>query len=339
MDRESIISKVKIKLDEVTPPGVDLPFDDFIGPILDECAKEVAEICPLHLLSPVSIANVITGQLGVEKIIDWITTTSPHEYETFISSGKNITLAVNAVGTMGSCYTNTPIPVTIGKIYLITIDLTINSGVAPWLTLVFIPYQQLVAGINHIYITIPIGADEGDYFLGLEGETEFDTSARNFSATCSMKETNTDNADGGTIFVNNKCYIPKPADFLRLYEMKFPLWVKSVREITKPDSDAGKIQDNPYLASGIGRPTVILTTTWPTGGSLREYLVCGKVASLSIPIALYVKIPKPETLPDQLIDSLTWLAAGKVSQIGGRGDLAQGLTQQYHNSLTQLAKA
>jgi hypothetical protein len=185
---------------------------------------------------------------------------------------------------------------------------------------------------------------------GITGETAYNgdfTITAKTDTSISYALTNTDEAEVActtgiitykTIFVDNKAYIRKPADFLRLYEMKFPLWQKTVRETVKPGSDAGKNQDNPYLVSGIGRPTVIIQTTMPTGGYRGDYLVCGKVESLSIPVALYVKIPTPETLPDQLIDSLTWLTASKVLQISGRGDLAQGLMQQYGLSLTQLAK-
>lgn len=274
MDRESIISKVKIKLDEVTPPGVNLPFDDFIGPILDECAKEVAQIAPLHLLSPVSMV--------------------------FNSINRKIDTNVATIGLLGT------------HPYLVNDQVTV-SGITTHLeyngdfTITAITSTSISYALTHINENLT--ADTGGIITYK------------------------------TIFTADKAYIPKPADFLRLYELKFPLWVKPVRETTKPDSDAGKIQDNIYLASGIGRPTVIIMTTMPAGGSLGEYLVCGKVASSSVPIALYVKIPKPETLPVQLIDSLTWLSASKVSQIGGRGDLAQGLNSQYQNSLTSLAKA
>jgi hypothetical protein len=140
------------------------------------------------------------------------------------------------------------------------------------------------------------------------------------------------------IFADNKCYIPKPSDFLRLYEIKFPLWQRTVREVQKPGSNACKIIENNYLTSGIGRPTVILQTTMPTGGTLQEYLVCGKVASVATPIALYIKIPVPETLPEQLIDSLVWLCAAKILSISKEFDSAKIAMEQFGNSLTSLSK-
>lgn len=272
MNREGIYQKVKIKMDEVTPAGVDLPFDDLIGPILDECAKEVAQVAPLHLLSPFSMVSKT-----LTRMID-------------------ANIATLKIGTH---------PFLVGEVVTIsgiTIELEHNGD----------------------YTLIAVTADSISYALTHADELE--------------------TADTGgivtykTIVTGNKAYITKPQDFLKLYEMKFPLWQKTVRETIKPGSGKGDHQDNPYLASGIGRPTVMLQTTTPTGGTYGEYLVCAKVEVAATPIAMYIKIQKPEELPEQLIDSLTWLAAAKVVQIGGRVDLAQGLNQQYQLSLTQLAK-
>jgi hypothetical protein len=274
MEREGIITKVKVKMDEVTPPGVELPFDDLIGPILDECSREVAEIAPLHLLSPISMVNG-----SVSRKVD----------------------------------TNVA---------------TIGLGVHPYLVGDIVSISGFVADVTY----------NGDYTI-----TAITESSISYALT-HIDETETADTAGTvtykTIFTNDKAYIAKPLDFLRLYEMKFPLWQKPVRETTKPGTIEGNIQDNPYLASGIGRPSVIIQTNYPTGGTLRDYLICGKVETSTIPsVALYVKNPLPEALPDLLIDSLTWLAAAKVLQVSGRLDLAQGLIQQYQNSLTQLAKA
>jgi len=274
MEREGIVTKVKLKMDEITPPGVDLPFDDLVGPILDECAKEVAEVAPLHLLSPISM----------------ICQSTKREIDT------NIAIITFANGH----------PFKVGD-------------------------QISVSG----FIAEP--SYNGDFVI-----TAITTTSISYALT-HTDEAETSDTTGivtfKTIFTENKAYIVKPTDFLKLYEIRFPLWQNTVRVTTKPGTDSGKAQDNPYLKSGIGRPSVLLQTTYPTGGSLRDYLVCGRVEAATIPsVALYVQIPKPEELPEQLIDSLTWLAAAKVVQIGGRLDLAQGLNQQYQLSLTQLAK-
>ena len=83
----------------------------------------------------------------------------------------------------------------------------------------------------------------------------------------------------------------------------------------------------------------MMLSTQPTGYPYAEYLVCARVDAAATPVALYVKELKPEEMPELLIDTLTWLAASKVLQIGGRADLAQGLYQQASLSLTQLSRA
>lgn len=55
MDRNGLINLVKIKLDEFTPTGVDLPFNNYIDPILEECAVEVLEQAPLGLITPANL--------------------------------------------------------------------------------------------------------------------------------------------------------------------------------------------------------------------------------------------------------------------------------------------
>lgn len=276
MERAGILTKVKIKLDEVTPPGVDLPFDDFIGPILDECAREIAEVAPLHLLSPMTMV------LGTTK-------------RKIINNVATLTL----------------------------------SGSHPYLVGDIVTVSGIIGepSYNGDFAITVITEDSISYALDHTGESE----TAETSGIVTYK----------TIFTSDKAYIPKPSDYLRLYEMKFPPWQKTIRETTKPDSDAGKMQDNDYLKSGIGRPTVVIKTTMPAGGTLKEYLVCAKVETavpVPVPVALYVQIPLPETLPDQLIDSLTWLAAAKVLQVSGIIDKAQATMQQYQSSLTQLAR-
>ena len=76
--RLSIINAVKAKIDEIIPegegvqfslettPNVSNPYDIFINVILDECAKELLLIAPIHILVPklvlpVSPATTISG--------------------------------------------------------------------------------------------------------------------------------------------------------------------------------------------------------------------------------------------------------------------------------------
>lgn len=55
MDRSGLINMVKIKLDEYTPEGVTLPFDEYISPLLDESARDIILNAPLYLFIPTPI--------------------------------------------------------------------------------------------------------------------------------------------------------------------------------------------------------------------------------------------------------------------------------------------
>jgi len=275
MNREGILNMVHIKMDEFTPPGVDLPFDDFIGPILDECAKEIAEVCPLHLLIPVPMVCYTTKR-KIDTNIATLTFNSSHNFQ--LGSVVNI------------------------------------SGITTHLE------------YNGTFTITAVTTDSISYALTHADETE----ATDTGGIVMFK----------TIFTDNKAYISKPSDFLRLYALRFPLWQRTVIETTKPDTDAGRNQDNPYLASGIGRPSVVIKTAMPTGGSMGEYLICGKVETSTIPsTALYIKIKAPEELPDSLIPALSYLAAAKVLAISKEFDLAKSAMDQYGLSLTQLAQS
>ena len=68
MERAALINIVKVKLDEFSPGDIGLPFDDYIGPMLDESAREVLERAPLHLLSPAAIPTSGTTFLMTRHI-------------------------------------------------------------------------------------------------------------------------------------------------------------------------------------------------------------------------------------------------------------------------------
>ena len=273
MNREGIITKVKIKLDEVTPEGIDLPFDDIIGPILDECAKDVARSAPLHFFIPVSMFH------------------------------KTLTRKINSnVATLG-----------------LSVAHSFKAGDI-----------VSVSGITTHF--------EYNGTFALTAVTETDIS---YSLTHN-DETQTSDTGGTVSFPmifsssESKYYITVPSDYLRLYEIKFPAWHNSVREPVRVGSLKGKMDDNSYLQSWNGLPSVVIKSVEPPGGILNRYLVCAKVMVNTNPVALYVRIPAPETLPEDLIDALTWLASSKVLQISGEAEKASGAMQQYALSIATL---
>jgi hypothetical protein len=203
MERSGLIDKVKINLDEYTPDGVSLPFDDYIGPVLDECATSLLKAAPLHLLTPSKI--VITE----------------------------------------------------------------------------------------------------------------------------------------VVYQNDKAYIPIPADYIRLYELKYPLWKVSVRQAISTENPEYSTQDNPFLKGGYGRPCVAIVTTAIGSGDITKYLECSKVLSDSeeanlVPLALYVKSAKPEELNDLLADALAWLCASKIFEIQAMINESKMAMEQATASISAL---
>jgi hypothetical protein len=203
MFRSELITRVKIKLDEYAPAGVVLPFDDYIGPLLDESARDLLERAPLYLMTPTSI------------------------------------------------------PLT------------------------------------------------------------------------------------GTVFENDKSFIPVPDDYVRLYEVKYPLWKKSVRMAISREHPDYKVQENEFLTGGYGRPSVAVVQTSVSGGVVTKYLECSKVLASATPsVATYVRTLgttlDPENLNDLLADCQTWLCTSKVFGVLGYADKAKLAMEQSNNALLAL---
>ena len=139
---------------------------------------------------------------------------------------------------------------------------------------------------------------------------------------------------GAIKYADDLAYIPKPSDFSRLYEVKFSLWDKPVYKALSPEHPDYARQDNEYLKAGYGRPVVMIKPYTPPSGTLAIYLVCGKVASSTLPgYAMYVQYKDPADMPDVLDEALTWLAASKIFQILEYPDSSK---LAYNNHIIEL---
>ena len=144
----------------------------------------------------------------------------------------------------------------------------------------------------------------------------------------------------GVLYLNDKSYIPVPADYVRLYEIKYPLWKRSVRVAISRENPLYQVQENEFLKGGYGRPNVAIVETSVDGGDVTKYLECSKVVDPEgiglTPVATYVKTDLPENLNDLLVDSLTWLATSKIFVVTGYGDKAKITLDLSNNALAQL---
>ena len=120
--------------------------------------------------------------LGSELITGW----NNNGFDTFTTSGKNITSAIDAGGPGHTGYTNN-IALTINIPVKIIFDITLNSGVMPSLlvmdTTFTTPYATyiLINGNNEFIFTPPLTQNYGILIFG-------SVNAQNFSALCSVKE-------------------------------------------------------------------------------------------------------------------------------------------------------
>jgi hypothetical protein len=145
------------------------------------------------------------------------------------------------------------------------------------------------------------------------------------------------------LYANDKAYIPVPVDYVRLYEIKYPLWKKSIRKAFPVESPQYKIQENESLTPGYGRPFVGILQTSVNSGAAARYFECGKVidpdtATLT-PIALYVKSPLANDLRDILADTLCWLAASKIFGSMGNVNEAKLCEERFTQALGFLGNS
>jgi len=145
----------------------------------------------------------------------------------------------------------------------------------------------------------------------------------------------------GVLYLNDKSYIPVPADYVRLYEIKYPLWKRSVRVAISRENPSYQIQENEFLKGGYGRPNVAIVETSVNGGAVTKYLECSKVVDPEgiglTPIATYVKTDVAENLNDLLVDALTWLASSKIFNVLNYAQQAASAIGQSNQALTQLS--
>lgn len=144
----------------------------------------------------------------------------------------------------------------------------------------------------------------------------------------------------GVAYLADKSYIPVPSNYVKLYEIKYPLWKKSVRIAISQENPAYKIQENEYIKGGYARPSVAIVNTSISGGSVEKYFECSKVVDPGTgtltPIALYVKITLPEELNDQFVEALSWLCCSKILAVMGYNDKASSAMEQANNSILAL---
>lgn len=120
-----------------------------------------------------------------------------------------------------------------------------------------------------------------------------------------------------------------PEDFLRLVYFRMSDWLRPVTELSIKGDAVSLRQANKHIRGGIVRPVGVLAKT---DQGLRIEYYSTMAAKHTVEEFYYIKREKAENIPDQMVDVLLWICAGKVLTVFSRSedaknafDNAQGL--------------
>lgn len=124
------------------------------------------------------------------------------------------------------------------------------------------------------------------------------------------------------------CSVELPADFLRLHTLKLSDWERAVNIPGSVSDSRYKRQGNQWMCGTISKPEAFLAHR-NVSGTVKRILEAYTtlVAVPAIGQFLYIAETLPENLQDNIVDALTWYAAGRILQITERLDLAQKATE------------
>jgi hypothetical protein len=142
--------------------------------------------------------------------------------------------------------------------------------------------------------------------------------------------------DSELFYEDDLAHIVVPDDFARLYEVKFANWEKPVYELSPSGSPEYMHQDQAYLKSGSGRPTVIEKYKKLADDSDPTlYLICGRVyEGEAVSIANYIAYQVAEDLPVHLHEAVAWLTTMKVLNVVGEFDAAKNAEAEYVKTIS-----
>ena len=127
-------------------------------------------------------------------------------------------------------------------------------------------------------------------------------------------------------------YIVLADNFLRFVSLKMAEWERPVMYAMKQTEPEYAVQKNKWVRGGIAKPKAAFATRTITSGEttaqkrvLEYYSV---VSSHVIDWLYYIQETSAQNLQSNLVDSLTWMAAGMILQITERTDLARVAFEQ-----------
>jgi len=123
-------------------------------------------------------------------------------------------------------------------------------------------------------------------------------------------------------------FIPLADNFVRFISLKMQEWKREVRDFITPQDKAYSIQKNKYTRGGIAKPVVAMTHRSVGGVQKRVIEYFSVDSSHNIEWLYYIQETSAQDIQTNLVDALTWVAAGIVLQITERADLAKTAFEQ-----------
>lgn len=131
-------------------------------------------------------------------------------------------------------------------------------------------------------------------------------------------------------------YIPLADNFVRLVSLKMADWKREVTEAINTSDKRYRIQRNKYIRGGIAKPKAVFSFRTIESEHKRVLEYYSVDESHSIDWLYYIQETNAEDLQSNLVDALTWVAAGMVLQITERVDLAKVAFEQEQLSYQNL---
>jgi hypothetical protein len=148
-----------------------------------------------------------------------------------------------------------------------------------------------------------------------------DDSYRQILTECPVSLLNMSEIDPDEVaYDEDKAYIPVPDNFVRVGLFKFEDWINPARANITVDSPMYKMLETGILPGSVIKPVILLThAKIGDDATPKRYLVAYYVPTEdSAEYLYYIEYNKDtglESLNDQVIPGLTWLAASKMMQI------------------------
>lgn len=130
---------------------------------------------------------------------------------------------------------------------------------------------------------------------------------------------------------NKKATVTLPSDYLRVGSILFTSWERPVYTATYPGDPEYKKQFNPYLRAGKARPRAV----WISDAGVGK-LVCYGVESATGNNVYYVALIPAESMPDILLEAMTWHCASQVLEVFDRAKLSEMALGRYVKALSIL---